>query len=351
MSTNNCGCTDTYVQQTICNQCPTEPCDCPVKDLSTDCSIYKGDDIICRDIVVVKNNTILSQALRDIVAWVCIKFQEVQNYFRIINVGVGSEIYAGNNLIGEKKLRKLNSNSPILTITQNTEDITFSVDDTELSNYVQNNQKTYSVSNVGTGASIYKDSVTTLNNTEFNLKKLKSTNNSVTITEDTNEVNIEVEQTNITEGTNVTITGTGTTLDPYIVNSTDTIALLVDSDTTSITGTGVTGDEYKVNIENLQKTISTFPHTLVSGDDKSTIFINNGASNVTINVPDGLVNKFSCCFIQQGTGEVTIQASGTATLLYPSTLQNKIKSQYFWALVEKDDNTNNYYLVGGLKNV
>ena len=101
--------------------------------------------------------------------------------------------------------------------------------------------------------------------------------------------------------------------------------------------------------ENSQKTINTFPYTLVDSDDKYTIFIDNGASNVVINVPDGLIDNFSAVFIQEGTGSVTIQQSGTATLLYPSTtLQNIIKGQHYWAMVEKKLTTNTYYLLGSL---
>jgi hypothetical protein len=103
-------------------------------------------------------------------------------------------------------------------------------------------------------------------------------------------------------------------------------------------------------LENPQKTINTFPYTLVNGDDKHTIFVENGVSNVVINVPNGLVDNFTCSFLQKGTGEITIQQSGTASLLFPSTtLENKIKGQYYWAMVEKELATNNYYLIGSLK--
>lgn len=174
---NNCGCTQKYVSHHICNECPPQqPCDCPVKDLSTDCILYTQDDIICNDVVVVEQNTILSDTLNSIVSWACQKFSDLQNYLRLINVGTGAEIYAGNNLIGEKKLRKLNSGSDILTITQNTNDITFDIDEEELNDFIEANQKTYSIDNVGTGAEIYKtpDDIVG-DNTEFNLRTLKVT--------------------------------------------------------------------------------------------------------------------------------------------------------------------------------
>jgi hypothetical protein len=102
-------------------------------------------------------------------------------------------------------------------------------------------------------------------------------------------------------------------------------------------------------LENLQKVITSFPYTLTNADDKYTIFVQNSSSDVTINVPNSLTNNFSCVFIQKGTGEVTIQSSGTATLLYPTDLENKIKYQYYWAMVEKEMATDVYYLMGSLK--
>ena len=129
----------------------------------------------------------------------------------------------------------------------------------------------------------------------------------------------------------------------------DGVSLLEDGYSTSILGDGSNEDPYKVNVENLQKTINTFPYTLTSLDDKHTIFIDNGGTNVIVNVPDGLVDNFSTVFIQEGIGSVTVQATGTATLSYPSTtLQNIVKGQYYWAMIEKKLTTDTYYLLGSL---
>ena len=136
------------------------------------------------------------------------------------------------------------------------------------------------------------------------------------------------------------------------VDGIDGVSVLEDGYSTSVEGDGTSLYPYKINLENLQKTINTFPYTLTDADDKYTIFVDNGARNAVINVPDGLVANFSCVFIQEGTGNVTIPQSSTATLLYPSTtLQNVIKGQYYWAMVEKKLSTNTYYLLGSLKSV
>lgn len=129
----------------------------------------------------------------------------------------------------------------------------------------------------------------------------------------------------------------------------DGSVFLTDGISTVVEGLGTEEDPYRVDLFNLQKTINTFPYTLLSGDDKYTIFVDNRASNVVINVPDALVDNFSAVFIQEGIGSVTVQATGTATLSYPSTtLQNIVKGQYYWAMIEKKLTTDTYYLLGSL---
>ena len=265
---NNCNqnnCSDCTQEVHICNQCPpTEPCDCPILDFSTDCSTFKGDDIECDSVVVVAKNTILSDALANIVSWSCTKFSAVENFFRIINTGNGVNIFSGVSLLGEKKLRRLKSTNGSVIITQGTDDIDFSVpagvipDGTETKIVNGTNttvvgtgttptpyqinalNSTYSNSNLGTGAQIYKDSIIVGSNTQFNLRKIKSSNSSVNIVEGADEIDITVvagvipdgSETKVTAGTNISVTGAGTIATPYVINSTDT-------NTTYSAGTGV----------------------------------------------------------------------------------------------------------------
>ncbi len=250
---NNCNqnnCTECTQEVHICNQCPpTEPCDCAVKDLSTDCSVFTGDSIECDSIVVVAKNTILSDALANIVSWSCTKFSGIEKFFRIINTGTGAEIYSGTNLLGEKKLRKLKSTDGSVAITQGTDDIDFSVtssdgSETKIVNGTNTTvvgtgttptlyqinaiNSTYSNSNLGMGAQVYKDSTVVGSNTQFNFRKLKSSDSSVTILEGINEIDITVvtgsipdgSETKVTAGTNTSVTGTGTIATPYVINST-----------------------------------------------------------------------------------------------------------------------------------
>lgn len=130
----------------------------------------------------------------------------------------------------------------------------------------------------------------------------------------------------------------------------DGVSITSDGVTTTVTGDGSPGDPYIVEVENLQKTISSFPHTLTTSDDKNTIFINNGVSNVYINIvnPHLLPANFSCLFVQLGTGTVNFNASVGNSLLYPVELLPIIKGQYYWSFIEKDKATSNFYLMGSL---
>ena len=422
-SQNNC--TDCTQETNICNQCqPEQVCDCAVKDLSTDCSIYNQDDIECDSIVVVAKNTILSDALANIVSWSCTKFSGIEKFFRIINTGTGAEIYSGTNLLGEKKLRKLKSADGSVAITQGTDDIDFSVtssdgSETKIVNgtnitvvgtgitptpyQINAINSTYSNSNLGMGAQVYKDSTVVGSNTQFNFRKLKSSDSSVTILEGINEIDITVvtgsipdgSETKVTAGTNTSVTGTGTIATPYVINSTDTnttysagtamslvgttfnntapdqTVVLTQGGATTITGTypnftitstdtnttytagaglALTGTVFSV--DNLQKII-TYPtdftgtnYTLTNADNNYEIIVDNGTTNVTVTVPTGLTSKIGVGFTQKGIGDVTYVASGT-TINNPIGL--KIKGQYYQTYLSQELATNLFYLGGNTK--
>ena len=417
---NNCNqnnCTDCTQEVHICNQCPpTEPCDCAVKDLSTDCSVFTGDSIECDSVVVVAKNTILSDALANIVSWSCTKFSGIEKFFRIINTGTWAEIYSGINLLGEKKLRKLKSTDGSVAITQGTDDIDFSVtssdgSETKIVNGTNTTvvgtgttstpyqinaiNSTYSNSNLGMGAQVYKDSTVVGSNTQFNFRKLKSSDSSVTILEGINEIDITVvtgsipdgSETKVTAGTNTSVTGTGTIATPYVINSIapDQTVVLTQGGATTITGTypnftisstdtntiadgsetkinngtttivsgiGTIGSPYVLEITNLQKVI-TYPadftgtnYTLTNADNNYEIIVDNGATAVTITVPSGLTSKIGVGFTQKGTGDISYTASGT-TINNPVGL--KIKGQYYQTFLSQESNTNLFYLGGNTK--
>lgn len=343
-------CQECNKPKTICQDTTPTPCECPVQ-VSTDCILYQADESTCSGI---PSGVTLTEYLEQLDTFICNALEEINTGINLINVGTGLGLYKGIDVLGRREIKSLITTSDILTLTANTNDITFSIDEEVLNTFIEENQKTYSADNVGTGVEIYKDSTIVGDNTQFNFRSLTSSGGSVTITQGVDSINIEavVEPQSVVlqEGTNVTITGTGVVLDPYIISSTDndTIVTLQNGVTTTVNGDGVI-IPYSVEVENLQKTINTFPYTLTNSDDKYTLFVVNGVDDIVINVPDSLVDNFSVVLIQEGTGSVTIQQSGTATLLYPSTtLQNIVKGQYFWAMVEKKLSTNTYYLLGSL---
>jgi hypothetical protein len=264
-----------------------------------------------------------------------------------------------NSTTGLHEFYSIKKSGDLLNLTESLGNIVLSINEEALIALIEGNLIEYTCDNIGASPSepneafLYKETFTEPGLSEFKFRSIYNSDGTVELNqlEGTIEVNSKCF---IEEGDNITITGLGTLSEPYVVNSInpDVILEIENGYSTSVEGDGSTLTPYKVNLENLQKTINTFPYTLTSEDDKYTIFVDNGASNVVINVPNGLVNNFTAAFIQKGTGDVTIQQSGSATLLYPSTtLQNIIKGQYYWAMVEKEIATNNYYLMGSLKTV
>lgn len=116
------------------------------------------------------------------------------------------------------------------------------------------------------------------------------------------------------------------------------------SGTSGISGTNGTSG---TSVYNFQKVISA-NYTLVSADNEYTIFIDNGSSTLTIEVPAGLITNFNVGFIQEGTGDVNFVGSGGVTIL--NAIDGfKIKGQKYQAFLEKKQATETFYLLGNTK--
>jgi hypothetical protein len=195
-----------------CNQTPCNPpqdCDCPVKDLSTDCVLYDGDTLPCTEI---NGNQPLTNILQQLDNYFCVLRQEFLNLLTFVNIGLGARIFKGVDLLGRKQFRKINKGtSTLTTVTENADDISIEIDEEVLSDFVKDNQKTYTVANVGTGVQAYKDSTIVGNNTQYNFRTVtkQDLGDGVSflrdIQQNTNELNVRVK-TLISD--NLTITST-----------------------------------------------------------------------------------------------------------------------------------------------
>jgi len=330
---HNCPCNQQEEITYICNTCPPEtPCNCPIKDLSTDCVLYTGEDLTCQGTVVIPKNTILSIALKNIIDFFCQKLSEVQGYFQLINIGSGAKVYKGDNLLGQKQLRTITSTNNSIAIVEGVDTINLSAEST--------------------------------------VPCITSDNNTVEITEVDGCINLEVEQQPICIvspkstvqigedvngcitldiSTNVTPTasnvGGGTGIfKEFLANDYKFKTLTSTNGSVNITQPDV--NTINLSIENLQKEI-TSNYTLTNNDDNYTILINNGVSNINITVPPSLKSKISICFIQQGSGNVSFVAGSGVTVNNPIGLV--IKGQHYWAYIEQVTNTNTYQLIGSTK--
>ena len=177
---------------------------------------------------------------------------------------------------------------------------------------------------------------------------------------------IDINTTYINQGDNIEITGNGAIDNPYIINSTgvqsvtgnivdntDPLNPIVTSPTLkTINGESIigTGD---IEIDNLQKVI-TYPtdfagtnYNITNSDYNYVIFINNGTVDVSITL-DASINipNFSVGFIQEGTGDVTFVGTGVS-LTNPVGL--KSKGQGYATFIERKLATSTYYLLGNTR--
>lgn len=164
-----CNCNNQPTNYNICNPAPCqEPqdCSCPTI-LSTDCVTYGGNDLECSGI---QSGTILTELIEQLDTFICEKVDDITNALTLRNIGNGAKVYKGDDLLGRKEIRTIESSTDIITITEATNTIQINIDDDVLNNFIEENQKTYSVDNVGSGAELYKNSTIVGDNTQFNFR-------------------------------------------------------------------------------------------------------------------------------------------------------------------------------------
>lgn len=193
-------------QPTPCNQ-PPALCECPTI-LKSDCVVFSGNDLPCSGITTGQT---LTETVEQLDTFICEKVNDITNALTLKNIGTGSEVYKGVDLLGRKEIRKINAVGSLATVTQNANDISVSINEANLDTFIEANQKTYTVANVGTGAQAYKDSTIVGNNTQYNFRTIvkQDLGDGVSflrdIQENTNELNVRVK-TLVSD--NLTITST-----------------------------------------------------------------------------------------------------------------------------------------------
>lgn len=338
---NNCGCNKAP-------KCaPVSDCACKVK-INSDCVDNVKSVFECLNI---ESNLTLTQTLTAIDQAICALLESQQSNFTLQNVGSGQTVYKGLSSLGAKQIKSLLGSDSITVVSNgaNTE-VSFAVNEEWLVEQLGN----YTASNVGDGEGIFKQ----LNAGDFEFKSLVSADGTVTITGSTDTVNLAAN-IDIQAGDGVTVTGSGTSADPYIISAEE--VTLQNGVTTTVVGNGVS-TPYSVETVNLQKTITVQPETpyvLQASDDKYTIFVTNGGSSSTpeesaiIRVPNSLPNNFSAVFINEAPIEDVLLifqpiSGGTANIIVPDGYEPVITGNATWACLEKKLGTQDYYLLGNL---
>jgi hypothetical protein len=124
-----CNCSTT-TETTICSQ--PQVCEGCKVFLSSDCINNFKEDLPCSNIL--KGQT-LTETIVQLDAHICERFGTIENFFDLINVGTGTQIYKGISLLGKKEIRTL-LDSNLINIVQGTNDITISVDEAVLTTFI-----------------------------------------------------------------------------------------------------------------------------------------------------------------------------------------------------------------------
>ena len=238
-NSSGCGCTShTYIDNSC--GCP-EPAECSCRVyISSDCVNQVKSEFPC---LGIESGLPLTQTLEAMDAAICEKIESQQSNVQLINVGSGAKVYKGNNLLGQKEIRKLNTVGSILTITENTDDITFSLDEDAF--------KVYGVANTENIGGFYKDTTVTPSETTFNFKVLKhspQTGNGAEIIRDiqvnTDDLTIRSKKIK-SSNSSIMITSTDEEIDIEIPSFEDIPRFIVNSAYTGVVELGTYSQPFK----------------------------------------------------------------------------------------------------------
>ena len=208
----SCGCTDPCQPNSI-------PCTCEAR-VTSDCVTVSGATSNC---LAIDDNLLLTDYLTQMDERICEKVDSVTNFIALENVGTGSQLYKGDNLLGKKQIRTVKSLDSALIVTETVDEIQL---DLNLPAIIPpDGTETKLVS--GTNTTVAGNGST-------------ATPYSVNVSFPTPPV-YDGSETKVNAGTNVTVTGNGTDATPYIINSSGGVT--VNDATSSIKGIlRLTGD-------------------------------------------------------------------------------------------------------------
>ena len=119
-----------------CNKPNNYPCNCKPQGcavkIGTECLTYTGLGLDCSGI---ETGMAFQEVLTTLDAKICSIKEDVSSGVQLANLGDGAAIYAGDSGSGVKNIRSL-ENSPSIDVTQNTDEIVFSVNERWLASQV-----------------------------------------------------------------------------------------------------------------------------------------------------------------------------------------------------------------------
>lgn len=338
-----------------CNECKEslEPCGCPQKDMSTDCTVYTGDDLECSS---VAKNTSLTAVIQKLDKVICSMTQGISKYLALVNIGSGAKLYKGVNNIGSKEIRTvISEDESLLEVNENEDTISIlpglhklKLEGNTLELVVTTSSGERSLSSYDL-SEIISDSfveTVTLNEETLDLTLTRS-NNKEDIVLPLAPIRKHLESGTYSEN-KITLTLTdGSDVEVDLQSLIQEILddLPADQVNSDYTENNASSKSFIQN-KNPSKTV-----TLVEGeqylvkttDNNYIIEVDNGAGNVTVDFENITTNGLFFGIVQKGTGTVTI----TGVTQVPALLTNVITGQGHVCAVEVINGTK--YLIGNLK--
>ena len=342
-----------------CNECEENDfaCNCAIKDQSTDCSVYTGDNLSCSGI---PKDTILTKVIQDLDAHICNKFQETTQYLTLVNVGEGAEIYKGISTIGNKEIRTLTSgNNNLLDVVQEANSIVITPGTPSMEIVDDTDTLRYSVTTSG-GSTVYAEvdlsAYKTESSSNFTGASYNTTTNEITITvEGESDIILDLETLNnhVQSGSYASsnIKLILTNADEVDIDITNLVSEILTATSNAQVQSDYleTSSSSKAYIENKNptKTITlgvSGSYNVSNTDNNYIIGIDNGTNDISINLT-GITNtnNFFVGFVQKGTGEVTF----SGYTIKPESLSDVLYGQGHICSVEIINSTK--YLHGTLK--